>query len=70
MEEVKLLLNEIINRLDKIEERLKNIEEKQDKITDSTNNMDNHIQFVENVYDNMSKYKVFKPLSYFINYRS
>jgi len=59
MEEIKTMLIEIINRLDKIEEKLHKIDIKQEEIKDSTSNMDGHIQFINNVYDNVKK-----PLSY------
>ena len=59
MEDIKLILNDIINRLDRIEERIIHLEQKQEEIKESTHNMDSHIQFIENVYDNVKK-----PLSY------
>ena len=72
IDEIKLILNEIINRLDRIEERIINLETKQEEIKESTHNMDSHIHFIENVYDNVKK-----PLSYvahkinnFIDYSS
>ncbi len=55
-------LNEINNRLDKIEIQLNIINEKQYDIDKSTKNMDNHIQFIENVYD-----KIKKPLAFATN---
>ena len=48
-------INEINNRLDKIEIQLNIINEKQYDIDKSTKNMDNHIQFIENVYDKLKK---------------
>ncbi len=62
MDEIKIMLIEIINRLDRIEERLNKIDVKQEEIKDSTTNMDSHIQFINNVYDNVKK-----PLSYVAN---
>ena len=56
------LSNTTIDRLDKIEIQLNIINEKQYDIDKSTKNMDNHIQFVENVYD-----KIKQPLAYATN---
>ncbi len=55
-------MEQIINKLDEINKRLEAIEAKLNIINDSTSNMDNHIQFVEDVYD-----KIKQPLSYAAN---
>ena len=49
------ILNEINKKLDRIEERLINLEKTQDK-------MDTHIDFIEDVYDNIKH-----PLNYVTN---
>ena len=43
----------LINKLDSIEKRLDNIETSLGKITKSSQQMENHIEFVETVYDNI-----------------
>ncbi len=62
MDEIKLILINILNRLERIEEKIDSIEKKQNDIQNSTSHMDNHIQFIENVYD-----KVKQPLAYATN---
>ncbi len=72
MDDIKCILMDIINRLDRIEESIKKLEQKQEEINESNHNMNSHIKFIENVYDNVKK-----PLSYvthkinnFIDYSS
>ncbi len=55
-------LDIIMSELEKINQRLEIIESKINIINDSTNHMDNHIHFVENVYD-----KIKQPLAYAAN---
>ena len=55
-------MDNISNKLDDIIKRLEAIENKLNIINDSTSHMDNHIQFVENVYD-----KIKQPLAYAAN---
>ena len=59
-------MDEIINRLDRIEKNLDRIEkylDKLDKKLDNIENKDeNHRQFINNVYDNVKK-----PFEYIIN---
>ena len=55
-------MDNISNKLDDIIKRLETIEKKLNIINDSTSHMDNHIQFVENVYD-----KIKQPLAYATN---
>lgn len=45
------LLYKILDKLDNIEERLEKLEKEVSYIKDSSNNMNEHISFVENVYD-------------------
>ncbi len=52
-------MDEIINRLERIEEKLDKIQKHLDYIE---NNDENHRQFINNVYDNVRK-----PFQYFIN---
>ncbi len=51
MEQINNKLDNILLELDKMNKRLETIENKLNIINDSTNHMDNHIKFVENVYD-------------------
>lgn len=62
MEEIINKLDNILVELDKMNKRLETIETKLNIINDSTSNMDNHIHFVENVYDNIKQ-----PLNYAVN---
>ena len=55
-------MDNINNKLDDIIKRLEVIENKLNMINNSTSHMDNHIQFVENVYD-----KIKQPLAYAAN---
>jgi hypothetical protein len=52
-------MDEIINRLERIEKKLDNIQKHLDYIE---NNDENHRQFINNVYDNIRR-----PFQYFIN---
>jgi hypothetical protein len=45
------LLYKILDKLDNIEERLEKIEKEVNYIKDSSDNMNEHISFVETVYD-------------------
>jgi archaellum component FlaC len=60
--EIMNILNEISNKLTYITERLEYIENDIKDIKKSSNNMDEHISFVENVYDTV---KI--PFYYIIN---
>jgi len=60
--EIMNILNEISNKLTYITERLEYIENDMKDIKKSSNNMDEHISFVENVYDTV---KI--PFYYIIN---
>jgi hypothetical protein len=62
MNDINQKLDIIINKLDKLEERLNIIEGKQESISIGTDNMNNHINFINNVYDNVKR-----PLSYVTN---
>ncbi len=62
MDQITNKLDNILVELDKMNKRLETIETKLNIINDSTSNMDNHIQFVENVYD-----KIKQPLTYAAN---
>lgn len=54
-------MQEIIKRLDEIQSRIDSIDKKLELINNSTKNMDNHISFIEIIYN-----KVKNPLNYFI----
>ncbi len=62
MEDIKIILMDILNRLDKIEEQLNKMNTIQEEVKKSTLNMDNHIEFINDIYDNVKK-----PLSYVSN---
>ena len=49
--EIKELLVMINNKLSQLERRIENIERRTEKIESSAKNMDEHINFVDNVYD-------------------
>ena len=44
-------MNDILNRLEKVEEQLKILIQKIDNLNTSCSRMDNHIDFVEKTYD-------------------
>jgi archaellum component FlaC len=54
-----LLLENINNRLIVIEDKIDELKRKQDDITNSSNKMDKHIDFIETVYENVKH-----PLNY------
>jgi archaellum component FlaC len=54
-----LLLENINNRLTIIEDKIDEIKRKQEDITNSSNKMDKHIDFIETVYENVKH-----PLNY------
>ena len=54
-----LLLENINNRLKVIEDKIDELKKKQDDITNSSNKMDKHIDFIETVYENVKH-----PLNY------
>ena len=54
-----LLLENINNRLTVIEDKIDELKRKQDDITNSSNKMDKHIDFIETVYENVKH-----PLNY------
>lgn len=57
-DEIKFLLHKILERLNDLETRIK-------KVENSTNNMDEHISFVEEIYTSIKK-----PFHSFIDYVS
>ena len=55
LENVENIMQKINSSIDKINLRLENVEKSIQKIQFSTKNMDNHIDFVENVYTVVKK---------------
>ena len=51
--EIRELLVMINNKLAQLEERVENIEKRTEKIETSAKNMDDHISFIDNVYDSV-----------------
>ena len=62
VENINIKLNLVEEKLNLVEEKLNVNEKKLDKISESSDNMDHHINFIDNIYDNV-KY----PLNFMVN---
>lgn len=62
MEKQNSIYLEILEKLNKIEEKLEIIQNDINDIKKSSNNMDNHISFIETVYENVKS-----PFYYIMN---
>jgi hypothetical protein len=62
-------LDNINNEIERMNNRLEIIENKLNIINSSTANMDNHIQFVENIYDKIKQPLIFaaNKITYYMN---
>jgi archaellum component FlaC len=62
-------MEKICNEIERMNNRLEVIENKLNIINSSTANMDNHIQFVENIYDKIKQPLIFaaNKITYYMN---